>query len=88
MAFAHDLHAAQRQFLRRLCGIDLRGIKVLRFLIMFKQCRQELHQLAHPRALLNIKVGNSVVSDRVVRSVWSFFFLYVLFTSFLSGRSI
>lgn len=66
------------------CG----GIKVLRFLIMFKQCRQELHQLAHPRALLNIKVGNSVVSDRVVRSVWSFFFLYVLFTSFLSGRSI
>ncbi|EPC0895317.1 potassium transporter TrkG, partial [Citrobacter freundii] len=36
----------------------------------------------HPRALLNIKVGNSVVSDRVVRSVWSFFFLYVLFTSF------
>lgn len=60
------------------CG----GIKVLRFLIMFKQCRQELHQLAHPRALLNIKVGNSVVSDRVVRSVWSFFFLYVLFTSF------
>ncbi|MGV3792668.1 TrkH family potassium uptake protein [Citrobacter portucalensis] len=33
-------------------------------------------------ALLNIKVGNSVVSDRVVRSVWSFFFLYVLFTSF------
>lgn len=67
---------------------DLRGIKALRFLIMFKQCRQELHQLAHPRALLNIKVGNSVVNERVIRSVWSFFFLYALFTSFSSGRLI
>ncbi|MFZ4172505.1 TrkH family potassium uptake protein, partial [Enterobacter ludwigii] len=31
------------------CG----GIKALRFLIMFKQCIQEMNQLAHPRALLS-----------------------------------
>ena len=60
------------------CG----GIKALRFLILFKQSRHELHQLAHPRALMSIKVGNSVVTDRVMRSVWSFFFLYILFTVF------
>ncbi|MDA8481192.1 TrkH family potassium uptake protein [Citrobacter sp. Awk 4] len=60
------------------CG----GIKALRFLILFKQSRHELHQLAHPRALISIKIGGSVVTDRVMRSVWSFFFLYILFTVF------
>ncbi|MGD8206093.1 TrkH family potassium uptake protein [Pantoea sp. FN0305] len=60
------------------CG----GIKALRFLVLFKQSRHELHQLAHPRALLSIRVGESVVTERVLRSVWSFFFLYVLFTVF------
>ncbi|MDU5501301.1 MAG: potassium transporter TrkG [Enterobacter sp.] len=60
------------------CG----GIKALRFLIMFKQSIQEMNQLAHPRALLSIKVGKSVVNERVLRSVWSFFFLYVMITGF------
>lgn len=58
------------------CG----GIKALRFLILLKQSRHELHQLAHPRALISIKVGGNTVNDRVLRSVWSFFFLYTLFT--------
>lgn len=58
------------------CG----GIKALRFLVLFRQSRNEVHQLAHPRALLSVRVGHSVVSDRVLRSVWSFFFLYVSLT--------
>lgn len=60
------------------CG----GIKALRFLVLFKQSRQEVHQLSHPRALLSIRVGDSVVTERVLRSVWSFFFLYVLISVF------
>lgn len=60
------------------CG----GIKALRFLVLFKQSRHEVHQLAHPRALLSIRVGESVVTERILRSVWSFFFLYMLFTIF------
>lgn len=60
------------------CG----GIKALRFLVLFKQSRQELHQLSHPHALLSIRIGGSVVNERILRSVWSFFFLYILFTIF------
>ena len=60
------------------CG----GIKALRFLVLFKQSRHEVHQLAHPRAVMSIRVGNSPVNDRVLRSVWSFFFLYVFCTCF------
>lgn len=60
------------------CG----GIKALRFLVLFKQTRHEVHQLAHPRAIMSIRIGNSPVNDRVLRSVWSFFFLYVVCTCF------
>ncbi|PVZ87941.1 potassium transporter TrkG [Serratia sp. S1B] len=60
------------------CG----GIKALRFLIMYKQSRRELHQLLHPNAVHTIKVGSSPIPDRVLRSVWSFFFLYIFFSCF------
>ncbi|HEI8865465.1 TrkH family potassium uptake protein [Serratia sp. AKBS12] len=58
------------------CG----GIKALRFLIMYKQSRHEVNQLVHPNAIFTIKVGNAPIHDRVLRSVWSFFFLYVFFS--------
>ncbi|BEO78375.1 trk system potassium uptake protein [Serratia marcescens] len=60
------------------CG----GIKALRFLIMYKQSRHEINQLVHPNAIFTIKVGNVPIQDRVLRSVWSFFFLYILFSCF------
>ncbi|WP_075180949.1 TrkH family potassium uptake protein [Pantoea sp. 1.19] len=60
------------------CG----GIKALRCLVLFRQSRQELHQLAHPRALLSVRIGDTPLSDRVLRSVWSFFFLYLAFSVF------
>ncbi|EGM1627965.1 potassium transporter TrkG [Salmonella enterica] len=60
------------------CG----GIKALRFLILFLQSRQEVHQLTHPRAIMSIRVGKSIINERVLKSVWSFFFLYILCTCF------
>jgi trk system potassium uptake protein TrkH len=60
------------------CG----GIKALRFMIMYKQSKREINQLIHPNAILNIKVGDTPIQDRVLRSVWSFFFLYVFCTCF------
>lgn len=58
------------------CG----GIKALRFLILFKQSRRELHQLAHPRAQIGLRIGGVIINDRILSSVWSFFFLYVGFS--------
>lgn len=74
MARTHHFPAVERQLFGGCVGSTCGGIKALRFLIMFKQSIQEMNQLAHPRALLSIKVGKSVVNERVLRSVWSFFF--------------
>jgi trk system potassium uptake protein TrkH len=60
------------------CG----GIKALRFLILTKQSFSEINQLTHPNAISTIKVGQSAVQERVLHSVWGFFFLYVFFSCF------
>lgn len=60
------------------CG----GIKAIRFLILYKQSRQEINQLIHPKAVTSVRVGNNVITARLLNSVWSFFFLYSLCSCF------
>ncbi|PHM37688.1 TrkH family potassium uptake protein [Xenorhabdus innexi] len=60
------------------CG----GIKALRFLILTKQSFSEINQLIHPNAISTIKVGQVPVQERVLRSVWGFFFLYIFCSCF------
>ena len=57
------------------CG----GIKAMRFLVLYRQGKEEIKQLVHPAALSLPKVGGRVVPERVIRSVWGLFFLYVFF---------
>jgi trk system potassium uptake protein TrkH len=54
------------------------GMKVMRILLIFKQGIREVQRLIHPRATIPIKLGNEVISDRVVESVWGFFAVYVM----------
>jgi trk system potassium uptake protein TrkH len=53
------------------------GIKVIRFLLLIKQGIREIGQLIHPNAQLPVRIGNKVISHRVVDAVWGFFSLYV-----------
>ena len=54
------------------------GMKVIRILLIFKQGIREVQRLIHPRAVIPIKLGKKVMSDRVVESVWGFFAVYVM----------
>lgn len=58
------------------CG----GIKAMRFLLLYRQGSREVSQLIHPDAVLTTKVDGRPVSDRLIRSVWGLFFLYIFFT--------
>ncbi|WP_353249621.1 TrkH family potassium uptake protein [Salinisphaera sp. T31B1] len=53
------------------------GIKIVRLVLLIKQTRRELLGLIHPSATFSIKLDDRVLSDRVVKGVWAFFFLYV-----------
>jgi trk system potassium uptake protein TrkH len=53
------------------------GMKVIRFLLLFKQGMRELTRLIHPKAKLLVKVGNHPMPDSIIEAVWGFFATYV-----------
>jgi len=54
------------------------GIKMIRTLILAKQANRELNQLVHPNLVRPLKVGGTVIANRVVFAVLAFVFLYFM----------
>lgn len=57
------------------------GIKILRWLVVFKSIRNELFRTIHPEAVRPVRIGNRVIGERTVRGIYVFMLLY--FTIFL-----
>lgn len=53
------------------------GIKVVRFLLLFKQGMREIQKLIHPNAVLRVKLGKQILPEKVSNAVWGFFAAYV-----------
>ncbi len=53
------------------------GMKVIRFLLLWKQGQREIVRLIHPSAQVSIKIGNKRLPEDVVGAVWGFFALYI-----------
>ncbi len=54
------------------------GIKVVRFLLMYKQSVREIKRLIHPNAIIPIRMGKRVLPDHIVETIWSFVSVYIL----------
>jgi trk system potassium uptake protein TrkH len=64
-------------FMGACAGSTGGGLKVIRFLLLFKQGRREIRRLVHPSAIITIKLGDKPVQESVINSVWGFFASYV-----------
>lgn len=53
------------------------GMKNIRIMVVLKQVRQELFRLLHPRAVIPLRVGGTLVGRDVIGSITCFFVLYV-----------
>ncbi len=53
------------------------GVKVARWLIIFKHGAREVRRALHPRAVMPVRVGRRIVPEDVMRSVAAFLALYV-----------
>ena len=53
-------------------------MKVIRWLLMYKQGAREVQRLVHPSAEIPVKLGGRGVRSRVVDSVWGFFAIYIV----------
>ena len=54
------------------------GIKVLRWLLVFKQALVELRRLIHPRGEILVRLAKRPVPDRVMNAVAAFFAIYLM----------
>lgn len=59
------------------------GMKVVRWLLIYKQGARELFRLVHPNAETPVKLGSKAVPDRVIEAVWGFFSVYVVIFGFM-----
>ena len=59
-------------------GSTAGGMKVIRWLLIYKQGMREIMRLVHPSAEIPVKLGNTAVPVRVVDAVWGFFAVYVV----------
>ncbi|MBT8137329.1 MAG: TrkH family potassium uptake protein [Gammaproteobacteria bacterium] len=54
------------------------GMKVVRWLLIYKQGVREVRQLVHPSAQIPVKIGSKAVPERVIGAVWGFFAVYII----------
>jgi trk system potassium uptake protein TrkH len=59
-------------------GSTAGGMKVIRWLLLYRQGVREVVRLVHPAAEIPVRLGNSVVPQRVVDAVWGFFAIYIV----------
>jgi trk/ktr system potassium uptake protein len=65
-------------FIGGCAGSSVGGIKVIRFVVLFKQVGIHIHSLIHPQAIRRIKVGGQPLADSVVDAVAGFVAVYVI----------
>jgi len=53
-------------------------MKVIRWLLIYKQGLREVFRLVHPSAEIPVKLGDRAVPIRIVEAVWGFFSVYIV----------
>lgn len=54
------------------------GIKMMRAIILYRQVYREFKKLAHPNAIVPLKIAGQVVPNQIVFAVLVFFFIWVV----------
>jgi trk system potassium uptake protein TrkH len=70
-------------FIGGCAGSTAGGMKVVRWLLIWKQGQREVMQLVHPSAEVPVKLGVKAIDPRIVEAVWGFFAVYVVSFSVL-----
>jgi trk system potassium uptake protein len=65
-------------FVGGCAGSSAGGMKVIRYVVLFKQVGVHLHRLVHPQAIRRMKLDGQPVPDSVVEAVGGFFAVYVV----------
>ncbi|WP_297236798.1 potassium transporter TrkG [uncultured Porphyromonas sp.] len=77
-------------FVAGCSGSTSGGLKVVRFVVLAKNLSKELLRRVHPNVVTTIRMGNMLITDKVIVQVTSFFFAYtsliILATAMVSAE--
>jgi trk system potassium uptake protein TrkH len=59
-------------------GSTAGGVKVIRYIVLFKNIRMQFRQMIHPKAILNVFIDGKKVSPYVITSTTGFIFLFIM----------
>ena len=59
-------------------GSTAGGIKVIRYIVMFKNLKYQIKKFLYPNAILSIKIDKIPIKPDVLSHVGAFFFIYIL----------
>jgi trk system potassium uptake protein TrkH len=65
-------------FLSSCSGSAGGGVKMTRWLLIYKYIKNEMYKILHPNAVMSIKIDNIVVSNPVIKQTMFFMFCYFL----------
>jgi len=65
-------------FIGGCAGSTTCGIKIFRVHILYYFIRNQLIKIIYPRAIINLKYNNSKIEEKLVSSIISFIYLYIL----------
>jgi len=65
-------------FIGANAGSTAGGVKVIRYIVLFKNLFAQLRQILHPNAVIGIYIDNKPLPKKVLGSVSGFFLLYML----------
>ena len=65
-------------FIGGCAGSTTCGIKIFRVHILYHFIRNQLLKIIYPRAVINLKYNHSKVEDKLIASIISFIYLYIL----------
>lgn len=64
-------------FLGGMAGSTAGGIKTIRVIALLKSVRNEIRKIIYPNAIFKIRMSKSILPEKMIESVQTFFILYV-----------
>jgi len=64
-------------FIGGSAGSTTGGLKILRTVLIFKYLLYEMKKMIHPNGIYNIKIGNRIVEEDVVKNTLGFYLFYI-----------
>lgn len=61
-----------------MAGSTAGGIKIIRFMVLFKAIYAEIYKVFRPQSIMAIRIGNSVIPREVISSIMGFFALAMM----------